>query len=64
MTSAHVESYAFHSGTDLAKVHFGQISTIMNRVENRVHETFCESLPRAAFGKYEWTKEEGMSHSF
>ena len=33
MRSAHVESYAFHIGTDLAKVHFGQISTNMKRVE-------------------------------
>ena len=64
MTRAHVESYAFHTGTDLAKVHFGQISTSMKRVENRVHETFCESLPRAAFEKYERTKEEDVSRSF
>jgi hypothetical protein len=35
----------FHIGTDLAEVHFGQISTNMKRIENCVHETFCESLP-------------------
>ena len=34
---ARVESRAFHNGADLAKVHFGRISTIMKRVENRVH---------------------------
>ena len=43
--SAHVESYAFQLGTDLAKVHFGQISTKLKCVENRVHKTFCELLP-------------------
>jgi hypothetical protein len=53
MKNVHIESYAFQLGTDLAKVHFGQISTKLKRVENRVHETFCESLPWAAFGKYE-----------
>ena len=53
MTSAHVESYAFQLGTDLAEVHFGQISAKLKCVENRARKTFCESLPRAAFGKCE-----------
>jgi hypothetical protein len=64
MKNAHVESYAFQLSTDLAKVakvHFGQISTKLKWVENRVHETFGESLLWAAFGKYEWV-DQGRGH--
>ncbi len=61
MKNAHVESYVFQLGTDLAEVHFGQISNKLKCIENCVHETFCESLPWAAFGKYEWV-DQGRGH--
>jgi hypothetical protein len=48
MKSAHVESYTFHIGTDLAKMHFGQISTNMKCIEILYMRHFvnrCRELP-------------------